>query len=117
MPRSSGHATGLLRVPSRYLPTLAMPTAWRGTTVEPVPCGLVGAYRHVIGIQPVLGPASVAIKLAGGGALDSVSVQVRETSGERIEWAPIVRPEVAARQVVMQLGSLMGRSKVPFVEL
>ncbi|SRR6266487_2892819 len=66
---------------------------------------------------PVWGAASVAIKLAGGGALDSVSIQVRETTGEPIEWAQIIRPDEAARQIVLQLASLMGRSKVPFTEL
>jgi hypothetical protein len=86
-------------------------------TVPPVLCRVVGAYRHVVGNLPVLGAASVAIRLAGGAALDSLSIQIRETNGERIEWAPVVRPEEAARQIVRQLATLMGRSKIPFTEL
>jgi hypothetical protein len=85
--------------------------------VEPVLCRVVGAYRQFVGKLPVWGAASVAIKLAAGGALDSVSIQTRETTGESIEWAPVVRPDEAARQILLQLGSLMGRSKVPFAEL
>ena len=86
-------------------------------TIPPVLCRVVGAYRHVVGNLPVLGAASVAVKLAGGGALDSLMVLVRETTGERIEWAPLRRPDEAARDVVRQLATLMGRSKVPFADL
>jgi hypothetical protein len=84
---------------------------------EPVLCRIVGAYRQSVGKLPVWGPASVAIKLANEGAIDSVSIQVRETTGEPIEWAPLIRPEEAARQILLQLGGLMGRSKAPFTEL
>jgi hypothetical protein len=84
--------------------------------VEPVLCRVVGAYRQVVGNLPVWGAAAAAIKLAAGGALDSIAIQVRETSGEPIDWAPVVHPEVAASQIVQQLGGLMGRAKVPFIE-
>jgi hypothetical protein len=59
----------------------------------------------------VWGAASVALKLGGGGTLDSIAVQIRETSGEPIDWAPVIRPDEAARQVVLQLAGLLGRSK------
>jgi hypothetical protein len=85
--------------------------------LEPILCRVVGAYRHSVGELPVLGPASVAIKLAGGGSLDSVSMHVRDTTGEPIASVPVVRPEEAARHVLLQLDSLMGeRSEVPFTE-
>src|SRR5215213_3579217 len=42
-----------------------------GKAIEPVLCRVVGAYRHVVNELPVWGPASVAIKLAEGGILDS----------------------------------------------
>jgi len=87
-----------------------------GKVVDSVLCRIVGAYRHVVGKLPVWGAASVALKLAGGGALDSIAIQVREASGETIDWAPVVRPDEAARQVVLQLGGLMGRANVPFTK-
>jgi hypothetical protein len=87
------------------------------TTISPVVCRVVGAYRHIAGNLPVLGAASVAVKVAGGGALDSLTVHLRPTSGERVEWAPILRPDDAARLVVRQLATLMGQSKIPFTEL
>lgn len=85
--------------------------------VEPVLCRVVGAYRHSIGELPVWGAASVAIKLAAEGALDSLSIQLRDTAGEALERAPVIRPDEAARLIVLQLASLMGRSKTPFTEL
>jgi hypothetical protein len=86
-------------------------------TIEPVLCRIVGAYRQSVGELPVWGAASVAIKLAGGGALDSVSMQLLEPSGDALETAPLIGPDVAAKQVYRQLESLMGRSKVPISEM
>jgi hypothetical protein len=80
-------------------------------------CRVIGAFRHFAGNLPVLGPASVAIKLASNGSLDSVQTLIRETSGEAIEWAPIISAEEAAHKVLLQLGSLMGKSSVDFSEL
>jgi len=85
--------------------------------IEPVLCRIVGAYRHVVGKLPVWGAASVAVQVAGTGALDSVSVQIRESTGEPIDWAPVVRPDVAAQQVLTQLSGLMGKSNVPLSQL
>jgi hypothetical protein len=84
--------------------------------LKPVLCRAVGAYRQVVGNLPVWGAASAAIKLAAAGALDSIAIQVRETSGEPIDWASVVGPEAAASQIVQQLVGLMGRAKVPFTE-
>lgn len=84
--------------------------------IEPVLCRIVGAYRQNVAQLPVLGAASVAIKLAGGGALDSVSVQIREHTGEPSEWAKVIPPEVAARQALANLRGLMGQSKTPYTE-
>ena len=87
-----------------------------GTVVEPVLCRVVGAYRHFIGELPVWGAASVAIKLTGEGTLDSLTVQVRETTGEVIDRTRIMRPDQAARQIFLQLSSLMGKSKISLSE-
>jgi hypothetical protein len=83
----------------------------QGNVAEPVLCRIVGAYRHFVGGIPVLGGASVAVKLAGNGALDSLSVHVRASASETIDKAKILPPEMAARQVLVQLGSLLGHSK------
>lgn len=85
--------------------------------IEPVLCRVIGAYRQSVGGLPVLGGASVAVQLAAGGALDSVSMQLLESSGDPLETAALVPPEQAARQVFAQLESLMGRSKVPVGEI
>lgn len=83
-----------------------------GKVVRPVLCRVIGAYRQFVGQLPVLGAASVAVKVAAQGELDSLSYRVRETTGEVIERAELARPEQAARQVLLQLKSLMGKSKL-----
>ncbi|MCZ8190999.1 MAG: hypothetical protein O9326_14975 [Microcystis sp. LE19-338.1B] len=89
----------------------------KSQTVEPVLCRVVGAYRHFVGELPVWGAASVAVKLAGEGVLDSLTVQMRESTGEVIDRVEILRPEQAARQVFLQLSRLMGQSKIPVSEV
>jgi len=88
----------------------------KGKTVQPVLCRVVGAYRHFVGKYPVLGAASVAVKLAGGGNLDSLTVEIRETTGETVDQAKILRPDQAARQILSQLSGLMNNSKSPASE-
>jgi hypothetical protein len=82
-----------------------------GKVVRPVLCRAIGAYRQFVGQLPVLGAASVAVKVAVQGQLDSLSYRIRETTGEVIERAELSRPEQAARQVLRQLQALMGKSK------
>lgn len=89
----------------------------KGQIVEPVLCRVVGAYRHFVGELPVWGAASVAIKLASEGTLDSLTIQMRETTGEAIDRVEILRPEQAARQICLQLSGLMGESKIPVSEV
>jgi hypothetical protein len=83
----------------------------QGKVSTPVLCRIVGAYRHFVGGIPVLGGASVALKLAGNGALDSMSVHVRASASETLDKAKILNPEIAAQQVSVQLGSVLGHSK------
>jgi len=87
-----------------------------GKLVEPVVCRAIGAYRHFLAEVPVLGAASAAVKIAGDGSLDSVSVQLRETTPEVIDRQPVLAAPDAARQLVRQLSALMGKSKVPYTE-
>jgi hypothetical protein len=83
-----------------------------GKQSEPVLTRVVGAYRHFIGGIPVLGEASVALKLAAGGTLDSLSLQVRTRATEVVDQARIINTELAAKQVCLQLNRLLGYGKI-----
>ncbi len=89
----------------------------QGQIVEPVLCRVIGAYRHFVGELPVWGAASVVIKLANEGALDSLTIQMRETTGKVIDQVEILRPEHAAHQISLQLSRLMGNSKIPISDV
>lgn len=82
-----------------------------GAVSEAVLSRIVGAYRHSVAGIPVYGAASVALRLAGSGAIDALSVQVRPSAGERLDTAKIVEREVAARQLALQLVSLLGTGR------
>jgi hypothetical protein len=82
-----------------------------GKTSDVVLSRIVGAYRHYIAGIPVLGAASVALRLAGNGAVDALSVQVRPSALERIDTAKIIEPELAARELSRQLASLLGTGR------
>ena len=72
----------------------------------------IGAYRQYIGGIAVLGAASAAIRLAGDGRLDGLSLQVRATNGEVLERAALIEPEAGARQIIAQLTALLGQRGV-----
>jgi hypothetical protein len=78
---------------------------------EPVLFRATGAWRHAIGGIPVLGAASVALTLAGDGALDALSVRIRPALSETLDSAAIVAPELAARQIAARLASVLGNAK------
>jgi hypothetical protein len=82
-----------------------------GRTSEAVLCRIVGAFRHSINGVPVLGPASVALKLAGDGRLDALEVQVRPSASEVLDKARIIDPVQAARQLSLQLSNTLGYGK------
>jgi hypothetical protein len=82
-----------------------------GKTSEAVLCRIVGAFRHSINGVPVLGPASVALKLAGDGTLDALAVQVRPSASEVLDRAKIIDPVLAARQVSLQISNTLGYGK------
>jgi hypothetical protein len=73
----------------------------------------LGAWRQYAGGIPVLGAASVALRLAGDGRLDALSVQVRPANGEVLDRAAIIEPQTGARQIVAQLGALLGQKDIP----
>ena len=64
----------------------------KGKVVDPVLFRIVGAFRHYVLDLPVWGPASVAVKLAGDASLDSLTIQIREASGERIDEVRTISP-------------------------
>ncbi len=88
-----------------------------GKVTEPKLCRVVGAYRHFVDNLPVWGPASIALKLAGGGKLDSLAVEVRETTGEVFDKVPILPPEKAAQQIYLQVSNRLSQSKTPVDEI
>ena len=81
----------------------------QGRRSDAVLCRAVGAYRHHIQGIPVYGPASVAVKLAGNGALDSVSALLRGPALETLERAKVLEPERAARSIAQQLSQQFGQ--------
>ena len=74
-----------------------------GKMSEPVLCRTVTAFRHMIDDVPVLGAASLAVKLTGDGSVDTLSMQIRNTGAEVLDRAKIVHPERAIRQIVQQV--------------
>jgi hypothetical protein len=84
----------------------------KGKLADTVLFRAIGAYRQLIGGLPVLGAASAALKLAGDGQVDTLSVALRPGAGEVLERARIIEPEVASRQIVLQLSSLLGTSAI-----
>lgn len=78
---------------------------------EPVLFRATGTWRHAIDGVPVLGAASVALTLAGDGKLDALSLRVRPAVSEKLDSAPIIAPELAARQIATRLASVLGNAK------
>ena len=83
-----------------------------GNIIRSVLCRAVGSYRHVVRELPVWGPASVVVKVAADGRLDSLALQMREPTGETVEQVTVLRPEQAAHKIVLQLRGLVGKSKL-----
>lgn len=87
-----------------------------GKASDTVLCRVVGAYRQFAGEIPIWGPASIALKLAEGGRFDSLALNLREVSGKAIDRPSILKVEKGARNLVQQLETLMGRSKLDLDE-
>jgi hypothetical protein len=97
----------------RLFRTLGQGTDPAGKTSATTLFRALGAWRQYAGGIPVLGAASVALRLAGDGRLDALSVQVRPANGEVLERAAIIEPQAGARQIVLQLATLLGQKEVP----
>lgn len=88
----------------------------KGRIIDPILCRVVGTYRHFINRFPILGPASVAIKLADGGKLDSLDILVRESTGEEVDQVQVIHPEQAAQKIISLVSGLMGQKGIQEVE-
>ena len=97
----------------RLFRTLGQGTDPAGKTSATTLFRALGAWRQYAGGIPVLGAASAALRLAGDGRLDALSVQVRPANGEVLDRAAIVEPQAGARQIVAQLATLLGQKEVP----
>jgi hypothetical protein len=73
----------------------------------------LGAWRQYAGGIPVLGAASAALRVAGDGRLDMLAVHTRPANGEVLDRAAIIEPQQGARQIVAQLGTLLGLREIP----
>jgi hypothetical protein len=82
-----------------------------GKVIDTVLCRAVGAFRHHIEGIPVLGPASVAVQIAGDGSLDTLSMQSRAPSGEVLEMAKLLQPERVARQMAQRVVERFAHAK------
>jgi hypothetical protein len=97
----------------RLFRTLGQGTDPAGKTSATTLFRALGAWRQVVGGIPVLGAASAALRLAGNGRLDALSVHVRPANGEVLDRAAIIEPQAGARQIVTQLTTLLGQREVP----
>lgn len=84
-----------------------------GKTSEVLLTRAVGAWRHAVAGIAVLGGASVALRLAGDGRIDALSLRLRPASADIIDSARTIAPELAARQIAQQLASLLGNGREP----
>jgi hypothetical protein len=82
-----------------------------GQMIDAVLCRAVGAFRHHIEGIPVLGPASVAVQIAGDGSLDTLAMLVRAPAGEVLEMAKLLPPERVARLMTQRVAERFAHAK------
>ena len=78
---------------------------------EPVLLRATGAWRHAIDGVPVLGAASVALTLAGEGAIDALSIRMRPGVAETLDSTVVLAPEDGAREIARRLASILGNAR------
>lgn len=86
----------------------AAATDRKGKKVHEVLCRTVAAYRQFSHGLPILGGASLAIKTAAKGALDSIATRLLTTEPEPIASVRLVDAADAARAVYRQLEGRFG---------
>lgn len=105
-------SSGELRF-ERLFRTLGRGTDRTGKQSEATLFRALGAYRQFFKGIPVLGAASAAVQVAGDGQLDTLAIQMRAGSGEVLERAAVIEPQAGARQLLAQLGALLGQREIP----
>jgi hypothetical protein len=77
-------------------------------SVAPVTlCRIVGAFRRHINKIPVYGRASIFVKIAGEGLIESVGVDWRPINENPINKVKIINPEIAAEKILENLNSVL----------
>lgn len=87
-----------------------------GKETPPVLCRTVGAFRHFVNDIPVLGPASVSLKLTGKQTVDSFAMRARSTTGKSLGTEKMITPEEGVQRIYKQLVALNGKGKAPVFE-
>jgi hypothetical protein len=93
--------------------TLGRGTDRAGKQSEATLFRAIGAYRQFFKGIPVLGAASAAVQVAGGGQLDMLAILTRPNNGEVLERAAVIEPQTGARRILAQLSALLGQREVP----
>lgn len=81
-----------------------------GKQSDPVVCRSIGAFRHFIGEIPVLGAASVAVKVAGDSSLDMMTMHLRGPAVETLEHAKTIHPEKAFRRILEKVADKLSHA-------
>lgn len=87
-----------------------------GKESPPVLCRTVGAYRHFVHDIPVLGAASVSIKLTGKQTVDALALNTSATSGKSLGTEKLINPDEGVKRIYRQLVALHRQSKTPVFE-
>lgn len=78
---------------------------------EPTLVRALGAWRQSLDGIAVLGAASATIRLAGDGNIDALGLQMRPYALESVDTAVVIDPELAAREILARLTSVLGKAK------
>jgi hypothetical protein len=70
-------------------------------------CRIVGAFRRHINKIPVYGGASIFVKIAAEGLVESVGIDWREINEKPIAEEKIIEPSVGAEKILSDLNSLL----------
>lgn len=82
-------------------------------TPEPVIiCRIVGAFRRHINKTPVLGGASIFVKIARGRQLQSIGIDWRQIIEKPINNVKIIEPETAAQKLLKSLNYRLPNSVI-----
>ncbi len=99
----AGHPAGERLELERLWRIKASGMARHGARSSVALCRVVAAFRRFVSDLPVLGRASVFVKLAGEDVIDAAGVDWRPTTGKPIAQAKIIDAETAADRILREL--------------